>query len=187
MYPLEYLIDDVDDKGNPIGKLFLHHIATGKVKVINPPSAMIIQSKTILAIIWELFESKSILLTKQDRETIEKYFLPTYFTPEPFEKHQIPYVCKPVWGREGGGVSIVEPHQCIEDKTPYYYTQPKIYQQYMEMPDQTIGTWDGNYVGKLLFGSHVIGGQPAGLFLRVGEKITGNLSMFMGITVEKNH
>ncbi|MDA1570464.1 glutathionylspermidine synthase, partial [Bacillus cereus] len=38
--------------------------------------------------------------------------------------------------------------------------------------------------GKLLIGSHLIGGEPAGLFLRVGERITGNLSMFIGISTE---
>ena len=52
------------------------------------------------------------------------------------------------------------------------------------MPDCTIDTWDGDYTGKLLIGSHLIGGEPAGLFLRVGERITGNLSMFIGISTE---
>ena len=32
------------------------------------------------------------------------------------------------------------------------------------MPDCTIDTWDGDYTGKLLIGSHLIGGEPAGLF-----------------------
>lgn len=184
LYPLEYLVEDIDEKGRLIGQMFLDHIATGRVKVINPPSAMIIQTKTILAVIWELFETNSDYLSEKDREVIEQYFLPTYFTSAQFEKSNTPYVSKPLWGREGGGVSIVESNEVEEDTTSYYYNQPKIYQKYMEMPDQKIGTWDGSYTGKLLFGSHVIGGKPSGLFLRVGEKITGNLSMFMGLTVE---
>ena len=39
-----------------------------------------------------------------------------------------------------------------------------------------------DYTGKLLIGSFLINGKPSGLFLRVGERITGNLSMFFGIT-----
>ncbi len=88
-------------------------------------------------------------------------------------------------GREGGGVSIIsEGSEIAADKTPYYNEQQKIYQKYVEMPDLTIDTWDGDYTGKLLVGSHLIAGEAAGVFLRVGEKITGNLSMFIGITTE---
>lgn len=184
LYPLEYLDEDVDTNGKKIGHLFLDHIATGNVKIINPPSAFLIQSKATLALIWELYESNSDYYTAEEKEMIKKYFLPTYFSPDKFVESGTAYVSKPIWGREGGGVSIVESDKIEEDRTEYYYNQRKIYQQYMEMPDQSIGTWDDVYHGKLLFGSHVIGGEPAGLFLRVGERITGNLSMFMGITVE---
>ncbi|MFF2531437.1 glutathionylspermidine synthase family protein [Brevibacillus sp. NPDC058079] len=184
LYPLEYLDEDVDAKGKKIGHLFFEHVASGNVKLINPPSAFMIQSKAILALIWELRESDLNYYTVEEQEWIKMYFLPTYFNETPFKESGIPYVSKPIWGREGGGVSIVEGNHIEEDRTDYYYTQRKIYQQYIEMPDQEIGTWDGHYDGKLLFGSHIIGGEPAGLFLRVGERITGNLSMFMGVAVE---
>ena len=184
LYPIEYLHEDVDDKGKLIGQLFLDHIAQGYVKIINPPSAFLMQAKTVMAIIWELHQLNHELYTNEEHEMIESYFLPTYFTDEPFKNKGVSYVSKPIWGREGGGVSIIEGNNLVEDTTPYYYEQKKIYQEYIEMPTQSIGTWDGEYTGKLLFGSHVIGGEPAGLFLRIGEKITGNLSMFMGITIE---
>lgn len=184
LYPLEYLDEDVDDQGKRIGHMFLDHIANGRVKIINPPSAFVIQSKANMALIWELHETDSGHFTKEEREIIQTYFLPTYFSPEKFIEKGLAYVAKPLWGREGGGVSIVEGEKVEEDRTEYYYNQRKIYQQYMEMPDQSIGTWDDVYQGKMLIGSHVIGGEPAGLFLRVGERITGNLSMFMGLTVE---
>jgi glutathionylspermidine synthase len=54
----------------------------------------------------------------------------------------------------------------------------------MEMPETTISTWDGEYTGKLLIGSFLINATPCGLFLRVGERITGNLSRFCGITID---
>lgn len=184
LYPLEYLDEDVDANGKNIGHLFLKHIADGNVKIINPPSAFMIQSKALLALIWELYESESTLYSSLEREAIKNYFLPTYFSAEPFEQSGTAYVSKPIWGREGGGVSIIDNSVIEEDRTDYYYNQRKIYQKYIEMPDQEIGTWDDVYKGKLLIGSHVIGGETAGLFLRVGERITGNLSMFMGITVE---
>ncbi|WPS85707.1 glutathionylspermidine synthase family protein (plasmid) [Brevibacillus halotolerans] len=185
LYPLEYLDEYEDEKGKQIGHLFLEHVASGIVKIINPPSAFMMQSKAILALIWEMYEANTNYYSDKEREWIQTYFLPTYFTADRFEDSGTPYVSKPIWGREGGGVSIVEGEGIEEDRTEYYYNQRKIYQQYIEMPDQEVGTWDGFYKGKLLVGSHVIGGEPAGLFLRVGERITGNLSMFMGITVER--
>jgi len=55
-------------------------------------------------------------------------------------------VAKPLWGREGGGISIFDNQQTLIDE------------------------------------DFLINGKPSGLFLRVGERITGNLSMFFGIT-----
>ncbi|OPD43750.1 glutathionylspermidine synthase [Bacillus cereus] len=184
LYPLEYLLDDKDSSGKRIGLIFLDHIANGRVKIINPPSAFLIQNKGVLALIWQLHEQNQ-WFTEQEHAIIEKYFLPTYFSKDKFEENDIDYVKKATLGREGGGVSIInQGKEVAADKTPYYDQQYKIYQKYIEMPDCTIDTWDGEYTGKLLIGSHLIGGEAAGLFLRVGEKITGNLSMFIGITTE---
>lgn len=184
LYPLEYLLDDKDSSGKRIGLMFLDHIANGTVKIINPPSAFLIQNKGVLALIWQLHEQNQ-WFTEQEHAIIEKYFLPTYFSKDRFEENNIDYVKKANFGREGGGVSIInQGKEVAADKTPYYDQQHKIYQKYIEMPDCTIDTWDGDYTGKLLIGSHLIGGEAAGLFLRVGEKITGNLSMFIGITTE---
>ncbi|WP_163147413.1 glutathionylspermidine synthase family protein [Bacillus paranthracis] len=184
LYPLEYLLDDKDSSGKRIGLMFLDHIAQGRVKIINPPSAFLIQNKGVLALIWQLHEQNQ-WFTEQEHAIIEKYFLPTYFSKDKFEENNIDYVKKATLGREGGGVSIInQGKEVAADKTPYYDQQHKIYQKYIEMPDCTIDTWDGDYTGKLLIGSHLIGGEAAGLFLRVGEKITGNLSMFIGITTE---
>ncbi|EOO70477.1 hypothetical protein IIC_04607 [Bacillus cereus VD021] len=184
LYPLEYLLEDKDYSGKSIGLMFLDHIAQGRVKIINPPSAFLIQNKGVLALIWQLHEQNK-WFTEQEHKIIEKYFLPTYFSKNKFEENNIDYVKKATFGREGGGVSIInEGKEIAADKTPYYEQQHKIYQKYIEMPDCTIDTWDGDYTGKLLIGSHLIGGEPAGLFLRVGERITGNLSMFIGITTE---
>ncbi|PFK18057.1 glutathionylspermidine synthase family protein [Bacillus cereus] len=184
LYPLEYLLDDKDSSGKRIGLMFLDHIANGRVKIINPPSAFLIQNKGVLALIWQLHEQNQ-WFTEQEHAIIEKYFLPTYFSKDKFEENDIDYVKKATLGREGGGVSIInQGKEVAADKTPYYDQQHKIYQKYIEMPDCTIDTWDGEYTGKLLIGSHLIGGEAAGLFLRVGEKITGNLSMFIGITTE---
>ncbi|WP_439876433.1 glutathionylspermidine synthase family protein [Bacillus mycoides] len=184
LYPIEYLVADTDKNGKRIGLQFLDHIAQGRVQIINPPAAFVMQNKGMLALIWQLYEDQ-VFFDKEEREIIKKYFLPTYFTNKRFLERKESYVSKPLFGREGGGVSIYDNDELLaEDQTEYYFEQRKIYQQYVDMPDYTIDTWDGPYTGKLLIGSHCISGRAAGLFLRVGEKITGNLSMFIGVTIE---
>ena len=116
----------------------LDHIAQGRVKIINPPAAFLMQNKSVLALIWQLYEEE-VFFKEEERGIIQKYFLPTYFTNKPFIERNESYVSKPLYGREGGGVSIYENNELLaEDKTEYYFEQRKIYQQYIEMPDYTM-------------------------------------------------
>ncbi|KRF60654.1 glutathionylspermidine synthase [Bacillus sp. Soil768D1] len=185
LYPLEYLVDDKDSTGNEIGLSFLQHIADGKVKLINPPGSFLMQSKAVLALIWTLRDDSGIF-SFEERESIRRYFLPTYLKSGfPFENKA--YVAKPIYGREGGSVEIFDNFSKLveKDEEDYYAEWQKVYQQYVEMPTKTVNTWDGEYTGKMLVGSFLIGGEASGLFLRVGEKITGNLSMFCPVAIEK--
>ncbi|WAH35307.1 glutathionylspermidine synthase family protein [Alicyclobacillus dauci] len=184
LYPLEYFSRDKGENGLAIGDIFLEHVASGKVRLINPPSAALCQAKGTLAVIWALHEANHPIYTEEQHQTIETYFLPTYVSAEALTGKK--YVRKPVWGREGGGVSIVDEQgrMTASDNTPYYATQPMVYQKYTPMPQVTVKTWEGSYTGSMLVGSFLIGGVPSGLFLRVGSPITGNLSMFLPITVE---
>jgi glutathionylspermidine synthase len=183
LYPLEFLDEDVSDTGERVGHKFLNHVAEGRIKLINPPSAFVMQSKAVMGIVWSFVEeNRTDLFTQDEIEDIKTYFLPTYFENK-FKGEK--YVSKPIFGREGGGVKIYNENNAIleQDEEDWYSEWSRIYQKYIEMPDYTLNTWDGEYTGKLLVGSFLIGGDPSGLFLRVGEKITGNLSMFCGITV----
>ncbi len=72
LYPLEFFLDDGE-----LGEKFLQVVADSNVKLINPPSSILIQTKTILAYLWELHEKRSDLFTKKEHLWIRKYFLPT--------------------------------------------------------------------------------------------------------------
>ncbi|OLO39365.1 hypothetical protein BTR23_10010 [Alkalihalophilus pseudofirmus] len=175
LYPLEYFLEEEGPTGEQIGEQLLVHIMNDKIKVINPPSSLLMQSKAILAFITE---KKKEWYTSSEQAVIEKYLLPTYETAHSMQS----YVKKPVLGREGGGIQIVSEGQVLDEDVDYYQDQRVVFQQYFPMPNQTIDTWDGPYSGKLLIGSHVINGEPSGLFFRVGGLITGNLSMFVAYT-----
>jgi glutathionylspermidine synthase len=183
LYPLEYFSADKGPNGEAIGDLFLNHVAFEKIKLINPPGSFLCQNKMTMAIVWALHEENHPLFSEEEHAIIAEYFLPTYVNPEPLFGSA--YVRKPVFGREGGGVAIIgaDGNVISDDKTPYYYNQPAVYQKYTEMPKVTVETWDGPYTGSMLVGSFLINGKASGLFLRVGGKITGNTSMFLPYTV----
>lgn len=179
LYPLEFLLEET------FGEQMIYHLQNNAIQFINPPASFLTQVKSFYAWIWKQFEENTEVFSEEEKEMIQKHFLPTYFSPERFVKNNNSYVAKPIFGREGGGIEIISSNnESIKDETEYYASQTKVYQMYHEMPNVTVGTWDGPYTGKMLVGSHLIGGKPCGLFLRAGEKITGNLSMFFGVSVQ---
>lgn len=192
LYPMEFLPYDTDKQGKKIGNIFLDLIAQQKINVINPLSATIMQSKNVLADIWKLHMDQSDLFTDSEHESIEKYFIPTYRfdknkMDDYFSKLGETLVIKPVLGREGKGVRIVTRESVEKSQVEYddkwYDTQPFIVQQYEELPDQTVDTWSGKEIGKMICGSYLIDNKSSGIYLRVDEKITGDDCYWIGVTI----
>ena len=83
-FPIENLIMDVDFEGNKIGLWLLELVQVGKLAIINPPSAFLLQNKAVQAVIWGLHEENHPFFTEKEHSWIEEYFLPTFFEPEDF-------------------------------------------------------------------------------------------------------
>lgn len=181
LHALEKLAGEKDETdGYPTGAHVLDMIARGKLAIINPPSGFIAQTKAFQALIWGLHKSNAFFSADEQR-IIEKYMLPTYL--ENRFLHQEPYVSKPIYGREGGAVSIHNAAgEVIEaDKDELYWEQPMIYQKYAEMKEVECQTVNGPYRGRLLWGSFLIGGRASAIAARIGQRITGNASFFLPV------
>lgn len=219
LYPLEYLIGDRDETtGVDIGVALIELVREGQLGLMNPVQHVLMQSKGFMATIWSLYERNEqtpeycgfTLFDEAEMEVISRYLLPTYFTAEPFEQSDVPYVAKSYWGREGRGTVLLD-HQAEslsylkreletdvtgdgymllnkdededEEVAAYYENQPKIYQQLVPMEQAVIQTEDGEYHGYLLTGVFVIGGHFAGMLPRVGEKVTGDMAYYCAAAV----
>lgn len=174
LYPAEWFARETD------GIKLIELVAGGKLDLLNPPSAFVAQSKVMMAIIWELYRNTDFF-NKDEKEIVARCFLPVYLDNAYFKGR--PYVAKPAYGREGGGVYLYdgqgEIDACVENKE---YSGAMVYQERVSLPLQTIKTWSGEYTGRLLVGSFLIGGKFSGLLLRVGETITGDLAYFLPVT-----
>lgn len=184
-FPIESLISDEDDEGNPIGLWLLELVEKGKLAVINPPSAFLLQNKAVQAVIWGLHEEQHPIFTEEEHLWIDEYFLPTYFEPDYFLQQGLSYVKKPTFGREGDTVEIFNKDgQLIHaDAQTSYSGYIPIYQQFIEQPSITFESEKGQQEGRLLLGSFLLNGKSAALGFRVGGAITNNLSYYLPVGI----
>lgn len=184
-FPIENLITDLDEDKNPIGVWLLELVEQGKLVLINPPSAFLLQNKAVQAVIWGLHEEAHPFFTEQEHQWIEKYFLPTYLEAEPFLQREESYVKKPSFGREGDTVEIFKSGgQLAHANTERNYTNYiAVYQKYVESQTVSFHSEKGLQKGKLLIGSFLLNGKSAALGCRVGGEITNNLSYYLPIGV----
>lgn len=196
LYPLEYWEDEIiieqnnegKDEEVHLGEILSKLVIEGKVEIINPVSAFLVQNKNFYRLIYSQLKDNQLRLSRESLKTIENRLLATYKTKEEIEYIK-DYVEKPVYGREGNCVTIYKDNKIffedvVHEDTEYYGSQDMIYQEYIELPKVKVETWDGEYEGSLLTGSYLIGGEPCGLYLRVGHMVTGNLSLFCTYTLE---
>lgn len=184
LHALEKLAVEQDEDGYPTGEHVLSLIARKKLAIINPPSAFLIQTKALQALIWNLHEANEFF-TEEEHAIIEAYMLPTYFENRFAGRED--YVTKPIFGREGGGVMLFASDGTLQEKDQeeFYWEQPMIYQKRVELPQITVQTIKGAYAGRLLWGSFWIGTEASAIVARVGGPITNNLSYYLPVGIDK--
>jgi glutathionylspermidine synthase len=186
-FPIENLIMDEDEDGNKIGLWLLELVELGKLSVINPPSAFLLQNKAVQAIIWGLHEEKHAFFTREEHEWIGEYFLPTFFEPDYFLHSNQAFVKKPSFGREGDTVEIFNGtgELQLRDSQKNYTDYVPVFQKYVELPSIRFMSEKGKLTGNLLIGSFLLNGHAAALGFRVGERITNNLSYYLPVGLEE--
>lgn len=186
-FPIENAVQDVDAAGNPIGSWLLELVAQQLVTIINPPSAFLLQNKAVQAVIWGLHEECHAYFTDEEHDWIAAYFLPTYLDESVLREKGLPYVKKPVFGREGDTVEIYDEggHLQKADQHTSYQQYTSIYQQYIPQPKVTFQSEKGTQKGELLIGGFLLNGRGGALGLRVGGMITDNLSYYLPVVLEE--
>lgn len=165
LYPWEHIMyEDANVKKNFGRQIFSPLAESSLTKFIEPTWKMILSNKAVLPLLWQLFPA-------------HKYLLETAFDDESPDAHfirQSPHVKKPIFGREGGSVSIVVPSNPEEtiEKESVYGSEGFILQALHALPKYK------DY--HLVMGSWVIDGEPAGIGLRADHSpITGNTAVFV--------
>jgi glutathionylspermidine synthase len=135
---------------------FAKELESDPVRWLEPAWKLLLQSKGLLPVLWELFPGHPNLL-------------PAYHSPEPLGGD---FVRKPRFSREGANVSWFEQGRTIEEHDGIYSDQGYVYQALARPP-----SFDGNHP---VFGAWIVDHEPAGLGIREDTRlVTGNLSRFV--------
>ncbi len=152
--------EDIALEESDLAMLLTNIIKNQKAIIFNPAYVLLFQSKGLLKILWDLYPNHPLLL--------ESSF-------EPLEGQK--QVKKPVFGREGGNVSILDENALeLEAVEGDYANHKMIYQAYTELPTDT----QGNSYQAGVFYAY----EACGLGFRKGGKILDNMSKFVGHIVK---
>ncbi|GAA0802320.1 glutathionylspermidine synthase family protein [Spirilliplanes yamanashiensis] len=173
LYPWEWLWNEEG------GKAFFRNMADpgkrGTVWIEPPYTAALLGNKGLLPVLWNLFG---------DDPERSKYLLPSYFAESTKAASLYSYAKKPVWGREGGSVTLVKNGDVILDNpTSYGADGLFVVQELCELP-----SFEGleGTVHPVL-GAWLVEGEPAGLGIREGVGkdglVTRNTGHFVPHTV----
>jgi len=153
-----------------MGGELLRLVETGQLAVINPPAAFMLENKAVQAVIWNLAE-RGLLFDDQEQQWVKQYMLPTYMDAP---GDGAGYVIKPVHGAEGDTLTVVGAggQVVLKSLTSTYSDEVMIYQQYVELPQQSLMTEYGPRRLHLVMSCFVVEGSPSAIFMRAGEAIT---------------
>ncbi|KUP06784.1 hypothetical protein Q73_10625 [Bacillus coahuilensis m2-6] len=185
-YPVEHLVEDVA-KGSQdkIGETLLRFVKDNKLILLNPPSAFLLQSKAVQAIIWGLYEEEHPYFTEEEQEWIGEHFLATYLEPDSFVQSNQKHVGKPAFGREGDTVVIYngDGRKIAEDRQKTYRDSLQVFQEYISLPTHTIQTEKGKQLAHIMYGCFYVHHLPMAIGIRAGGQITDNHSYHLPIGI----
>lgn len=144
LYPWEWLVREQ----------FGRHLLVNKTQWLEAPWKMLLSNKAILPVLYNLFPDSPYLLKAS------------------FEPWAGSYIRKPIFGREGDNMTIVQNSIVLQETGGPYGNSPYIYQDLLPLP-----SFDGNYP---VIGSWMVNGYACGLGIREDKTlITSNHSRFV--------
>lgn len=152
--------EDIALEESDLAMLLTNIIKNQKAIIFNPAYTLLFQSKGILKILWDLYPEHPLLL--------ETSFEPLEATKQ---------VEKPVFGREGANVTIVDEnnHKVLSEEGDYD-SHKMVYQAYTELPTDAEGS---SYQTGVFYAY-----EACGLGFRKGGEILNNMSKFVGHVVK---
>jgi len=169
-YPLDWLAE-------PRWAPLVDAAAEGRIVLLPPAHALVVQSKAFLALLWEL--GGEGFFPPAEAAVIRRHVALTALGPEPFGRK--PYVIKPYLEREGLGVRFstdVAPRERRRLVEGPVVCQEELAVARVRLPVATGRGWSTE-ARHLIFGVFLTGNEVAGIYTRAGARITGREAVFV--------
>ena len=152
--------EDIAIEESDLAMILTKIIDNQEAIIFNPAYTLMFQSKGFLKILWDLYPNHPLLLESS-------------FEPLDGKKQ----VRKPIFGREGGDVAILNANGEVEEENKDIYGNHKmLYQEYVELPTDELGN---SYQAGVFYAW-----EACGVGFRRGGKILNNMSKFVGHIVK---
>jgi glutathionylspermidine synthase len=170
LYPVERLY------GQAVFPGLVEAALAGRVLLLNPLAALLAQDKALLAWIWE--QRDSALFTAAERAAIVRHLPETYLiTCVPPHVDRRAFVVKEFFGREGEEVYFGE-SVSDDDWARCEAWRTFVVQRAVVSPEVEDVAWEGDRLERVrrvpCVGSYLADDRWAGLYVRLGERITTN-------------
>ena len=194
LHPMEILIEETATDGTDLGVMFLEKYAEGKFEMFNPPEAIIMQNKSFLALVWQVYLSGKFF-NSHESKIIERYMLPSFFEDDLNLINSGEFIKKPIWGREGRNISIIDgstkntiyEHQIENPEDVVCRESNKfMYQKFVRTPKFEALTDSGRLDGFITVSCFMLGDKPSAVYCRFSqEKVIGTEAYFLPLLEEE--
>lgn len=189
LYPTEMLIEDKSEDGYPIGRKLIELHNEGKVILVNPPEALIMQDKRIPAMMHYL-NDEFCFYSRKEAEYIQKHIPCSGLRFETVQQisQAEKIIEKPVYGREGSGITIYDKNKNIIEQSSKTKDVEYIYEEYIEQNDTAVTTAENVKLdGYVTYSVFLLNGEAVGLYGRFDtNKICGAGALWMPINLVEN-
>ena len=152
--------EDIAIEESELAMLLTNIVKNQEAIIFNPAYTLMFQSKGFLKVLWDLYPNHPLLLESS-------------FEPLDGKKQ----VRKPIFGREGGDVAILDANgSVLEENKDIYGNHKMLYQEFVELPTDAAGN---SYQAGVFYAY-----EACGVGFRRGGKILNNMSKFVGHIVE---
>lgn len=182
LHPLELLMDDESDDGYPVGLKLMDLANMHKVIMVNPVKAILMQNKAMMAIAHYLAGSTGYF-DDAAKQIVRTNIAETSMDAKEFAGRK--FLKKPIFGREGCNISIIEPDGTFSYEAEEADGCADIYQEFIDSDLVSVETDAGRWEGKFTYSCFVINGRPSKLFVRFSPyDITGIEALFVPVIVK---
>ena len=180
LHPMEILIDERTQDGEPLGQMFLDLYREGKFAMMNPPEAIILQNKSFMALVYALAQTEQFF-SAEECALIRRWLAPSYFEDDFASLADGTYIRKEIWAAK-----VLEKQPDNADDIICRESRAAMYQDFIRQPRFVHTVDSGTTDGCLTLSCFMLFDRPSAVGARFSpEEIAGTEAYFVPLVISQ--